>query len=200
MRSSTWLALALALSLGCGTDSGVPAGLTLHIMDAAAPGDGGDADDVGGARAPSTCADRDGDGFGEGCAAGVDCDDADPSATDGCYRCALPATDCACPEGAAPVACDVTNDRATNESGTCHLGARRCVGGRWSRCEALRAPAFAVSTVAGCRGNCSPGCQRFVDCMSAGVIPGDCEGLVPGNAAPAVFCPTGSAPGGVRPQ
>ena len=79
------------------------------------------------------CIDADGDGFGENCTRGRDCDEQDPAVTNECYRCSVPTEGCDCPDEQAPVACDVdTNAPVTDD--TCWVGQRTCVNGNWSRC------------------------------------------------------------------
>lgn len=81
------------------------------------------------------CADEDGDGYGEGCVAGADCDDGDPSVRDECVRCARPAEGCACAASDRPAACDVDTNGAVTAA-TCWVGQRACAEGRWGRCTA----------------------------------------------------------------
>src|SRR5262245_47446204 len=84
-----------------------------------------------------TCDDRDGDGFGEGCAPGGDCNDLDRSVHVGCTRCVTPADGCECDEGAKPVSC--YREPSESEDGTimCHEGTRYCRERRWSACESI---------------------------------------------------------------
>ncbi len=92
--------------------------------------------EVGSAGDPShACVDADHDGFGDWCARGLDCDDADPRTTNECFRCAEPAENCACDEGARPVACDVDRNGPVIPV-TCYVGQRTCVRGHWNRCTA----------------------------------------------------------------
>jgi streptogramin lyase len=81
------------------------------------------------------CVDEDGDGFGEGCAAGPDCDDAEATLAADCSR---PPPDCdadpvaegcACLPGAS-AACGSENAGV----GVCRAGVARCLDGRWSAC------------------------------------------------------------------
>ena len=87
----------------------------------------------------ATCVDEDGDGFGPNCTQGSDCDEQDPRITNQCYRCLSPAVGCMCPEGAAPLACDVATDRVVTPH-TCWIGQRNCVDGSWTRCLAYAPP------------------------------------------------------------
>ncbi|MFO0624557.1 MAG: hypothetical protein U0325_02995 [Polyangiales bacterium] len=199
MRRLLSATLTLSTLLGCGAEGRAPAAQFASILDGA-PARDIEASDAPAMPATPGCVDRDGDGWGAGCARGLDCDDGDPGVTDGCYRCATPSEGCSCSNDMPPLPCDVQRGATVTEDATCHLGERRCVAGRWSACQPLRSPSFAAQVISGCRGNCAPGCQRFVDCMRGGVIPAACEGLVPANAAPAIFCPPGTGGAGVQPQ
>jgi hypothetical protein len=86
---------------------------------------------------PATCDDSDGDGFGEGCTQGGDCDDRDPDVHTGCTRCVAPAQGCACDEGSKPVSC--YREPSTTDEGTvmCHEGTRYCRDRSWSACESI---------------------------------------------------------------
>ncbi len=159
--------LLLSALLGCGVDERAPAAQFASGFDAAPPRDIEASEGIA-PPAVSDCVDRDGDGFGAGCARGLDCDDRDPAVTDGCYRCATPAEGCSCSNDMPPLPCDVRRGVTVAEHATCHLGERRCVNARWSACQPLRAPSFAAQVISGCRGNCAPGCQRFVDCLRGG--------------------------------
>lgn len=121
MRIGVALVLAVLLGGCSGSDAGSP-GFGPHAH-------GGDAS--------VDCIDRDGDGYGDGCAEGSDCDDRDPAVQSGCKRCALPNDGCACAEGSQPVACYL--DKSTAEDGIvmCHEGTRYCRDGIWSGCEGV---------------------------------------------------------------
>ncbi|MCC7536517.1 MAG: hypothetical protein IT379_09905 [Deltaproteobacteria bacterium] len=122
------------------------------------------------------CADRDGDGLGEGCAAGDDCDDTNQARTDDCDRVPAPdctsdfdATGCPCLEGLSGTCYDAP--RATLGLGACTTGFHRCVGGHWSLCDGQVTPVFErcnqadddcdgeidEGVVSPC-GGCTPGC------------------------------------------
>ncbi|MEZ4392564.1 MAG: hypothetical protein R3A48_15865 [Polyangiales bacterium] len=196
-RLGMWAVALTSLLVACASDQPRPAGGTQPVvvdLDASAPLDAGS-----GAAPRSVCVDDDGDGFGVGCARGADCDDADPSMTDGCYRCALPATDCACDDGAAPIGCDLESDTSRSLTGACHPGQRTCVGGRWSRCEPYRGAQRYVGAVSACGGSCLAGCHHQVICPEAGEpFDAECEDVEHGSFAPSVFCPPSTAPGGVQ--
>lgn len=83
----------------------------------------------------STCVDRDGDGYGEGCAAGHDCDDDDPETSTQCLRCAQPNTGCPCALGTQPIACYLDKTEADDGTVMCNEGTRYCRDSRWSACE-----------------------------------------------------------------
>ena len=83
------------------------------------------------------CDDRDGDGFGEGCSPGGDCDDFDKSIHTGCTRCQYPQEGCGCAATDKPVSCYLTPSEADEGTIMCHEGTRYCRGGLWSACEAV---------------------------------------------------------------
>jgi hypothetical protein len=199
-RLGAWALSLVSLLAGCAADAPRSNGTTDHDaleLDASArldvPAAGAEV------AVPSTCVDEDGDGFGPGgCASGPDCDDHDRAVTDACYRCALPATDCPCDDGAAPIACDLTTDASRGAGGTCHPGQRSCVAGRWGRCEPYRSGQQYVGAISACAGSCLAGCRRQVVCPEAGdPFTAECENVAIGSLAPAVFCPTTTTPGGV---
>ncbi len=83
----------------------------------------------------SGCVDQDGDGFGDNCSAGRDCNDFNPTVTDQCFSaCSDPSKGCDC-NGDAPVPCFL--DQTANPDGTimCHEGTRYCRNGTWGACE-----------------------------------------------------------------
>jgi hypothetical protein len=84
-----------------------------------------------------TCQDRDGDGYGENCDKGGDCNDDDPKVHTGCSRCVTPQQGCDCEVGSKPVSCYLTP--SANEEGTvmCHEGTRYCRNREWSSCESV---------------------------------------------------------------
>lgn len=118
------------------------------------------------------CQDADGDGFGRGCAAGLDCDDEDPTSTDECYRCKTPAQGCPCSTEGQTVAC---GELASQSAGhlNCAVGSRVCTAGRWGGCEVTsmiayptqpprRSGAAISGTASNCANNpCDPYCQDF---------------------------------------
>jgi hypothetical protein len=92
----------------------------------------------GGDAGTAECADRDGDGYGEGCPWGADCDDRDRAVHAGCLRCALPDEGCPCTGEAAPVECFLDKTEADDGTIMCHEGTRYCRDGAWSGCESVR--------------------------------------------------------------
>lgn len=120
------------------------------------------------------CVDEDGDGFGNGCGAGLDCDDASLAATDECYRCLDHAEGCPCDVEGEREACGVVSVR-TEESIVCGLGERVCAGGAWAECVVNNASTIPVpeepamlptdlGSASPCTNNpCAVGCQEFVD-------------------------------------
>ena len=85
----------------------------------------------------AVCSDRDGDGYGQGCDGGHDCDDRDPQVHEGCLRCATPERGCACADGSAPVSCYLEKTIADDGTEMCHEGTRYCRDGTWSSCESV---------------------------------------------------------------
>ncbi len=149
------------------------------------------------------CVDDDGDTYGEGCVPGPDCNDHDVTSTNECRQCLRPDTGCPCAEGEDPVPCNV--DTGTTEVGPdniCHLGQRVCRGGAWSTCEALGASSSRiVGSVSQCYGQCDPTCKHIVDCVTPGdTLPPGSTFVSTSTLPAAVFCPAGTARGGLQPQ
>jgi hypothetical protein len=94
------------------------------------------AEDPNGGAAPkgaaTQCTDRDGDGFGVGCAAGDDCDDSDPLVFDECPGPDDPPIG-ECADGATKT-CKVTLPEH-NGVKTCFEGVQTCADGAWGECE-----------------------------------------------------------------
>jgi hypothetical protein len=101
----------------------------------APPGPSTSNQDDGGAEV--TCIDDDGDGFGNHCQLGSDCDDADPAVTDECRRCVLPTKDCPCKSGTRAVSCAPPVQRVMGGTLVCREGNRYCRSGYWSDCETI---------------------------------------------------------------
>lgn len=77
------------------------------------------------------CVDEDGDGFGDGCEAGADCDDTDPTIHDGC-KAPPPPPDCTSGETRT---CKVQLPM-NGMVASCFVGIERCKDQRWSgECE-----------------------------------------------------------------
>ncbi|MBN1655052.1 MAG: C-type lectin domain-containing protein [Deltaproteobacteria bacterium] len=127
--------------------------------------------------AADACIDQDGDGYGENCTHGRDCDDTDPEVTKQCVRCAHVAEGCPCENGRAPISCFLDPTETDSGRVVCHEGTRFCRQGRWSGCETIRTY-FAVDSVqtaalidpdAGvptCN-RCNPNCYRVTDSLDA---------------------------------
>jgi hypothetical protein len=101
------------------------------------PPSGGTADEPLAPDADRACGDIDLDGYGLGCAAGPDCDDANPLFHDGCLSCGRnPQHGCPCDaEEDDPVECH-SGAPAPDERGRlrCLAGQRSCEDGAWSEC------------------------------------------------------------------
>ena len=83
------------------------------------------------------CVDNDGDGFGDFCDEGDDCDDDDPEVTDECIRCARVREGCKCEPGTEPLGCDPPDIKADGGILVCSEGTRYCRDGAWSACEVI---------------------------------------------------------------
>jgi hypothetical protein len=83
------------------------------------------------------CQDADGDGYGEGCSQGGDCDDRNPTVHTDCGACAIPQQGCDCAATAKPVSCYLSPTVADDGSAMCHEGTRYCRNSQWSGCEAI---------------------------------------------------------------
>ena len=83
------------------------------------------------ATANNSCVDNDGDGFGEGCAAGLDCDDSN-SAVQVCDCESGDYAGCSC-DGDQTITCfEGLPEQA--DVGACRSGTRQCENGEWSAC------------------------------------------------------------------
>src|SRR3990172_1160102 len=98
---------------------------------------GCEVDETHGGATPATCHDTDGDGFGQSCVDGPDCDETDAEVHEGCSWCSSSRPEAGCPcEGQSVVDC-YSNDPIVNENGeeVCQAGERHCIDGAWSTCE-----------------------------------------------------------------
>lgn len=120
------------------------------------------------------CSDLDGDGFGPGCAAGLDCDDSDPKvgacAVD---ECATPSSGCPCDEPGQRVACGETLSEVAGQR-VCGEGDRACnPNGEWGECiinNSVRLlpggdpkRTLGLGSATPCVDPCNPYCQTFPD-------------------------------------
>ena len=89
---------------------------------------------------PAQCVDKDGDGYGDNCYLGKDCDDLNPNFNIYCPPCQQQSVEgCKCqPEGAAEVCYD--GDPGSVGIGECQLGQRFCTGGFWTACTGQVVP------------------------------------------------------------
>ena len=180
--------------MACGGDKSLPG----------SPGGGS-----GGSAA--TCVDRDGDGFGDGCLSGKDCDDDDPKSTSGCYACSKPRPGCPCSNEGQRVACGQMESKVGAQV-TCGYGETVCEGGSYGECiinnsvtllpggdpkqstQSLGAPGT-------CSANpCDPYCQTWVDDPvglggDGGIVVTDGGLTVPGSTTtpPASTCSGGAS-------
>lgn len=107
-----------------------------------------------------------------------------------------------------PLPCDLTTGRSEGIDGVCNPGQRACAdhgGGRWlwGYCERWRSGypgARYVGAVSACPGSCLPTCRRQVICPTPDDPPlPSTAGLRIGASTAAVFCPRGTARGGLTP-
>jgi len=144
--------------------------------------------------APETCIDLDGDGFGQYCERGVDCDDrrssSHPGATEQCGDGADNDCDgqaeegCGCNDGES-VPCYPGPD-GTAGIGRCRGGYQVCVAGRLGPCEASRVPTDEIcnGTDDDCDGTLDEGVTNA--CGACGDLPteacdlrdNDCDGTI----------------------
>ncbi len=113
----------------------------LLTLSMAACGEGGSRvddsldDDAG--TGDAACVDEDGDGRGELCDDGPDCDDSDDTIFEDCNICTAVAKGCACEDGTAPVACELTKEEMANDPLLCKTGQRYCRQGQWTGCKGI---------------------------------------------------------------
>ncbi|MEZ4370684.1 MAG: VWA domain-containing protein [Polyangiaceae bacterium] len=156
----------------------------------------------GGSGGGSSCDDADGDGFGDGCLSGRDCDDSDPNSTNECYYCDMPGrAGCPCPADSdgERAACGKV-EAVINDQVACGFGESVCSNGEWGECiinntslvQKPSAGAMNLGSAQSCVGNvCDPYCKEFnddangVDPGPGGVITGPGGVTVPGAACPA---------------
>jgi hypothetical protein len=80
------------------------------------------------------CQDEDGDGFGEGCKNGADCDDNDDTKFESCDVCLDTEEGCACASGTAAIKCTLSAEES-GDGNLCHTGLRYCQDGLWTGCQ-----------------------------------------------------------------
>jgi hypothetical protein len=123
----------------------------------------------GGTVAP--CTDEDGDGFGLGCPAGQDCDDADPSSTSECYACKNPGPGCPCDSEGVRITCGEVQSKVGDQT-VCGTGESVCTDGQWGECiinNATLLPegnnhSLGLGPPSACTNNpCDPYCNTFND-------------------------------------
>jgi hypothetical protein len=85
------------------------------------------------------CVDQDGDGFGEHCSEGADCDDADDTVFEECGTCSDPSEGCECDGDSPAIECQLTPDQVVEDSLLCETGMRYCREGLWTACIGVAA-------------------------------------------------------------
>lgn len=118
------------------------------------------------------CVDNDGDGYGDGCRAGPDCNDNDPAVTNECYRCKTGGPGCPCTDEGLRKSCGRVEADVGSQV-VCGQGVTVCSNGVWGDCIINNAvtlqdkPAKGTQALAGpspCAANpCDPTCQQFPD-------------------------------------
>jgi len=151
------------------------------------------------------CVDRDGDGYGEGCSRGDDCDDQSAEETTECLRCAQPNAGCPCELGTQPNTCYLDKTEADDGTIMCNEGTRYCRNSRWSACEDVHTypkpfQSEATALLEGDGGpvqcnDCSVNCFRVSDNLDP--IDG---GLTNDNSNHTAFVPGGGLTLGQIPQ
>lgn len=127
---------------------------------------------LGGGSGSLGCVDADGDGFGEHCAMGSDCDDADPNATNECYRCNKPRPGCSCSSDGQRAPCGQVESEVAGQK-TCGLGETVCTDGVWGECIINNSVKLlplgdpkglmSLAPAVGCDSPCDPYCQTWPD-------------------------------------
>ncbi|HKU43235.1 MAG TPA: hypothetical protein VJR89_33975, partial [Polyangiales bacterium] len=119
---------------------------------------------AGGGHDAGLCTDEDGDGYGDGCEQGGDCNDNDPAIHQGCLSCVRPAEGCACENSTPPVSCYL--DPSTDSEGTvmCREGTRYCRNGAWSGCESIFTYPKPINTPSQAVVNMDAGLEKCSDC------------------------------------
>ena len=161
MRRLSGFMLCAALWVGCAAESSVDSpvadspgedsgagstGTDVGGLDGGTDASGNDSDD------PDSCTDLDGDGFGDGCLAGPDCDDTTESTNPGSGELCGDAVDnncngrvdedCSCAEGAYRRCYE--GPAATVDVGWCQYGVQNCLDGVWTACDGQRLPVLEV--------------------------------------------------------
>ena len=119
--------------------------------------------------APPDCTDDDGDGYGQGCAKGSDCNDGNPNFTTDCPDCAQANhPGCPCTNAGQQTFC-YSGDQSLVGKGVCKAGKRICGGGYWSEClgEVLPSGEQCDDLDNDCNGTVDegvPGCVKPPDC------------------------------------
>lgn len=129
---------------------------------------------------PAECIDLDGDGFGQSCELGPDCDDEDANRNVDCAAvdCAVfpTAPGCSCPFGMAEC---YPYPEETRDVGPCQAGVTRCLeSGFWGECEALVGPRIEFCNEQD--DDCDGRVDEFVESPCGGCDP-ECIGSVWGS-------------------
>ncbi|APR79980.1 Cell division protein FtsH [Minicystis rosea] len=148
-----------------------------HFSSPPQGGSGGSSPSGSSTSTGAQCVDGDGDGYGPGCAAGLDCDDTDPAITNQCLTCSTPKEGCPCANEGETLACGkVDVILGDQQQHVCGAGVSVCSGGRWGECiinnTVTLVPSsptpgpkpFNLGGPSNCLTNpCDPNCVTFVD-------------------------------------
>jgi len=126
----------------------------------------------GGPGPPRECIDQDGDGFGQHCGRGPDCDDTRATVTNECFVCMHDAPGCQCAAEGARQSCGKVSAQVGKQT-TCVSGQMVCASGTWGECipdgKATETIATArhvlgIGRATPCTGNpCDPYCRQYAD-------------------------------------
>jgi hypothetical protein len=129
-------------------------------------------DDPGAPGHPGACFDGDGDGFGQNCARGPDCDDTRATVTNECFACLHDIPGCKCAAEGVRKSCGKVSAQVGNQT-TCASGAMVCKSGSWGECipdgnaiETIATPRhlLGIGRATPCTGNpCDPYCRQYAD-------------------------------------
>lgn len=163
---------------------------------------------------PVQCTDNDADGFGDGCARGLDCDDDDPQVTRECFQCSDTRPHCTCSTEGQYASCGKVETEIAGQI-TCGMGDMACHDGFWGECIINKSVTLlpggdpksnlqSLGSSSGCTDPCDPYCHNWVDTPTnlsdpdAGIVASDAGISLPQSDIPVVVqsaCSGGAAGG-----